>query len=109
MHSHHSKTGASKMTDLTVANTIKSQIGGRALMMIGACNLMGDANSLTMKIRGSRQVSHIRIRLEASDLYTVTFIKCTKAATKEVAKCADAYAEDLHELITEHTGLYTSL
>lgn len=64
------------MADLTVAKTIAQQLGNQCLMMIGASNLAGDANSLTLKVGGnSKGVTHIKIAL-VNDLYDVTFYSC---------------------------------
>lgn len=61
-------------THLEVANAIRRQLG-RALVMIGAYNLGGTADSLSFGIRGCREFSHIKVTLTAADDYTVTFYK----------------------------------
>jgi len=63
------------MTDMTVANTIAKQIGSRAFFLMGTRHKLGDEDSLTFDIRGSRTVNKIRVRLNVMDLYDLTFWK----------------------------------
>jgi len=60
-----------------VANIIRDQIGGKALFMLGAKNLLahGEENALSFRIRGSKKVNYIKISLTPSDLYTMEFGK----------------------------------
>lgn len=96
-------------TDMTVANTIRDQIGGRALMMIGAKDLQGDAKSLRFRIgRNAKTVTHVRVTLTPADLYEVVFIRARGLNVTEIAR-EEIYAEDLHRSIERNTGLYTSL
>lgn len=97
--------------NLDVANTIREQLGHGCLRMLGAQQLLGDANSLQFKIRGSRKVNKIRIVLDPSDTYTVTFYKVTGhgLTVKEIASLSNVYVDSLHRVIETHTGLYTSL
>jgi putative heme iron utilization protein len=96
-------------TDMTVANTIKDQIGGKGLYMLGAQNLVGDEKSLTFHIRGSSKVSHVRITLNGKDLYGVEFLKIRGVNMKKVNVENDVYAEDLRRVIEKNTGLRTNL
>jgi len=99
------------MTDMTVANTILQQLGGRQFIaMTGAKNLTGSADTLTMKIgRNAKTISHVKIKLTAMDDYTVEFIRVRKFDAKTVAKVEGVYAENLRQVFTANTGLYTSL
>lgn len=96
---------------LSVANTISSQIGSRALFMIGAKNLCASENSLSFKIMGNaKKVTHIRVTLTLSDTYRVEFLRCV--GTKPLVTIADrddVYAENLLAVIESETGLRTSL
>jgi hypothetical protein len=99
---------------LEVANTIRQQLGHKCLRMLGAQDLVGGENSLQFKIRGSRKVNKIRIVLDASDTYTVSFYKSTghystERTVKEIASFEGVYADQLHKLIESTTGLYTSI
>ena len=95
--------------DMTIANTIRDQIGHKALYMLGAQNLGGGENYLSFKIRGSNKVSHIKITLNGKDLYDMEFIKVRGTTMKKVNVENDVYAEDLNKMIEKNTGLYTSL
>jgi hypothetical protein len=95
---------------LEIANTIKAQLGHKALFMIGAKDLTGSANALSFRIgRNCKSVNAIKITLEPSDTYTVEFLYVTKRGIKVRAKCEDVYCDSLHATIESHTGLYTSL
>lgn len=96
--------------DLTVANTIRDQIGNRAFVMMGATNLLGSSDSLQFKVgSNAKKVTHVRIVLDKSDTYTVSFHRCHGASIKELASVSDVYVEQLHPTIETHTGLYLSL
>jgi hypothetical protein len=94
---------------LEIANTIKDQIGSKAFYMLGAQNLAGDENSLTFKIRGSRKVTHIKVKLDPDDTYEMTFWKALGYNFKTVKVIPGVYAEDLNRMIRETTGLATNL
>lgn len=96
---------------IQVAQTIADQIGRRALFMMGAKNLVGDAteNSLRFQISDCREISHIIVKLEVADTYTVTFIKTRGINFKTVATVEDVYADNLHAVIESQTGLRLSL
>lgn len=96
--------------DMTIANEIRNQIGNHAFTMMGAKNLVGDEKSLTFKIgRNAKRVTHIRVTLDASDTYTVEFIKVREFEAKTLADFDGVYADMLHSLIEGNTGLYLSL
>ena len=103
------------MSDLTVANTILAQLGGgRFTVMTGAKNYLGSANSLSFRLPGSGGfckdgINAVRIVLEASDTYTVTFSRVHGSKVTEVATVDGVYEDTLRTVFTEHTGLATSL
>jgi len=95
---------------LEVANTIKNQIGGKALFMIGAKNLAGDEKSLTFRImRNTKQISFVRVTLEWSDTYKMEFLKVRKHTLTTIAEHTGIYSDQLNTIIEKETGLYTSL
>lgn len=96
---------------LDVANTIRDQLGGGTLAMLGAKDLVGDENSLQFAIRGCPTVNKIRIVLDPSDTYIVEFWKCSRRSINfaPVASVSDVYADSLHNVIEAHTGLRTRL
>lgn len=96
---------------LHVANTIREQIGNRALAMIGARDLVGDATSLRFRVgRNARGVTHLTVRLDPCDTYTVTAIKVGRNwNVTTIGEVADVYADSLRRVIESLTGMYTSL
>ena len=94
-----------------VANEIRSQLGRGTLYMLGAHNLItDDGNNLSFKIKGSKKVNHINIiYIESLDLYTMEFKKIWGLKVKDVAVIDNVYADQMHSLIEENTGLCTSL
>lgn len=104
-----------------IANTILAQIGGKALFMMGAKDKIAIENGVQFKIRGSKVANTIKVVLDPSDTYTVTFMKYSpirvnrktlevSGGTAKVVKEFDSmYAEDLTRIIGDVTGLATSL
>lgn len=99
------------MNTQEIANTIRSQIGHKALYMIGAKNMSYSANgSLSFKImKNAKSVNYIRITLNAKDLYDVEYLNCNVKRIKEIAVENDVYCDMLRESIERNTELYTSL
>ena len=102
---------------MTVAATIAQQLGF-TLKMIGARTLIdhGDALSFRLYARGPKRVKHIKITLDASDTYTMTFTKvpstralCAGKDPKVIAEVSGVYAASMKAVIESNTGLYTSL
>lgn len=96
---------------LQVANTIRAQIGERALFMVGAKNLCGSADALTFKVgRNAKKVTHIRVTLTPADVYRVEFLKCRGFdPVVTIADRDNVYAESLNAVIETETGFRTSL
>lgn len=99
------------MNPQTIANTIRGQIGYKALYMIGAKNMSyGSNGSLSFKImRNAKSVNYIRITLNSKDLYDVEYLNCNKNRIKTIAIENDVYYDMLCESIERNTELYTSL
>lgn len=107
------------MTDMTVANTILEQLGGRKfLAMTGAYSLTGSADTLSMRLPSKMtkdNIGGVRITLDPSDTYTLVAIKLTGSfkrgnlRTVEAFKESGIYCDQLAETFTEATGLYTRL
>ena len=101
----------STTTHPTVAQIIAEQIGRRAFFMLGAKELVGGENYLQFRISGCRSISHVKITLDPSDTYTMSFMKWSakKLEYKVVAEVSGVYVDMLHDVIEGKTGLYTSL
>lgn len=103
------------MSDLTVATTILEQLGGnRFRVMTGARDFLGSEDSLQFKLpRAKDGINCVQIKLEPSDTYTMKFVRVGDRRTgykvTEKAVCEDVYCDQLQELFTKYTGLYTSL
>lgn len=99
---------------MEVARNIQAQIA-RGLVMIGASNLLAvdePLPGLQFKImKNAKKVTHVRIELDPSDTYVVSFHKVTRGSweTVELARVDQVYADRLAKTIEEHTGLYLSL
>ncbi len=100
---------------MTTAATIANQLGF-ALNMIGAKNLISYSDGLSFRIgRNPKRVNYVKITLNASDLYDVSFQRvpsvrqlCNGAETKTISESLGVYASNLKDVIETHTGLYTS-
>lgn len=103
------------MTDreisLNIARTIIEQLGGNKFKtMTGANNFTVSKSAITFRFKGSRKVNACRIELNGSDLYDLTFCKVGgNALYKEISSSYDVYYDQLQEVFTKHTGLYTKL
>lgn len=97
------------MTNIEVAKTIADQLGGRALFMLGAKNLVGDERSLTFRVaRNACKVTHIRITLQDDDTYHVLAMQVRKHVVTERGDF-ECQVGELHATIETLTGLYLSL
>ena len=99
------------MSDLTVANTIAKQLGGtrRLSAMIGAKNFTGDDNSLKFSFKGSKKANLLKVTLNSSDLYDMTFCKVRKFDFEDIREVKDVFCEDMKQIFERMTGLYLSL
>lgn len=99
-----------------VANIILSQLGGhKFVVMTGAKNLTShddERGALSFRISSTmtkNKCNHVKITLNGSDLYDVTFSKIDPRDLKQISKFSDVYAEDLENLFQDETGLATRL
>lgn len=93
---------------------ILNQLGGRRfLAMTGAKNLVYSQqqnNYLSFKIgRNKSGANYIKIVLNSMDTYDMKFIKIFKDKMTTVAEFENIYNDQLQEIFTDVTGLYTSL
>ena len=113
------------MIQKSVPQIILDQLGGNHfLVMTGCHHLVGDKNSLRMTIpRNASRANRLEITLEPDDTYRMEFRryregdwhirngKCyeTKTIDEEVQTFDGIYFDQLQELFTQVTGMYTSL
>jgi len=95
------------------AKTVLEQLGGnRFIAMTGANTFMKDDNNYEMSFRIPRAkdgINFVKIRLNGKDLYDMEFgmIRGFKYFPKKTVN--DVYNDQLQDMFTENTGLYTSL
>ncbi len=96
---------------MTIATTILSQIGNKAIAMMGAKDFGDTGSGLRFKVRGSRKVNLVIVTLDPNDTYTVEFKKYSPRTfkCKDVSDFSGVYADNLHAILEAGTGLYTSL
>lgn len=97
-----------------IAKTIYQQLGGAKFsLMTGAKNFCADENSLNFSIgKNSTKCNRIKITYNyGADLYSMTFYSYSpKNLTLKTLKEIDGvFCDQLTELFTQYTGLYTSL
>jgi hypothetical protein len=98
-------------TSATVAQTILRQLGGnRFIAMTGAKNLLATDTGFQCKIGSGATdgITHLRVDL-VNDLYTMTFLKVRGTSIKTIATIEMVYADNLRDVFTDKTGMYTSL
>lgn len=95
-----------------IANIIYNQLGAnRFAMMTGAKNFVAGDDFLMFSIGKNQSVyNKVRITLTPDDLYDLEFFKMNRLGDISKTKKFDGvYAEQLQDLITQVTGLYTSM
>jgi hypothetical protein len=102
-----------------IAETIRQQIGHRALYMLGAKHLSalpadkekgtyGGFSFRTGRVAAGK-ANHVHIELNGMDTYNLTFFKIHGRSFKTIKTIEGVYVDQLHESIEHYTGLYTSL
>ena len=95
------------MSDLTVAQTIAKQIGGRAFFMMGTRRKLGGPDFLLFDIRGSERFNKVQVTLDSSDTYIVEFFKIGNRPhfrRLDYYSISDIYCEQLRSTIEYNTG-----
>lgn len=103
----------SRLRSLTESfhDTIRKQIGHKALYMIGAKNFSySDKDKyLGFRIgRNAKSINWIRVRVAPGDTYTMEFGRGV-SNPRVVATEKNVYADQLRAMIEKHTGMATSL
>lgn len=112
---------------MRVADIILEQLGGhKFVVMTGSKNFVADGDTLRMNLaRNASKANRLWITLDADDTYTMRFFKYTAGGWKvdhkkqtvvekpekieEVKTYKGIYCDQLQELFTETTGMYTHL
>ena len=105
------------MNKRQAGETLKQLGGNRFIMMTGAKNFAVGPKGMGFKIgRNSKKINYIRIDLDrGKDLYNMEIIRMARKkgelspTLKVVKKIKGVYADQLRDLFTKYTGMYTSL
>lgn len=102
-------------TDLSIAEEILSQLGGRRFIaMTGAKNFVGGDDNLTFRLPANpgfvkNRINMVRFTLTPADVYVVAFYRIRGVRSTEISRHRDVYVSDLRRLFTQETGLDVSL
>ena len=96
--------------DKRQAGIMLKQLGGnKFIMMTGAKNFGVGPKGAGFKIgRNSKGVNFVRIDLK-NDLYDMEFFQVRAGKMKLKSKVKQIFADQLQDMFTKHTGMYTSL
>jgi hypothetical protein len=94
-----------------VASTILQQLGGnKFIAMTGAKYLAKDKNSFQFRLpRAKDGINFVKITLNGKDLYDIDFGRISGTNYKIIKQVNDIYFDQLQEIFTQYTGLYTHL
>ena len=104
------KESVNERMDKRQAGEMLKQLGGnKFIAMTGAKNFAVGPKGASFKIgRNSKNVNYVRIDLK-NDLYDMEFIQMRAGKLKVKSKVKQIYADQLQQMFTKHTGMYTSL
>ena len=108
---------------MRVADIILEQLGGyRFAVMTGAHGFVADGNTLRMMLtKNASKANRLWITLDWDDTYTMRFFKYTaprfntktytftEEKVTEIKKISGVYCDQLQDIFTEVTGLYTRI
>jgi hypothetical protein len=96
---------------MEIAKEILRQLGGsKFVVMTGSKNFVSDNNKLTMQLTtNALKAKWLTITLDASDTYTMKFLKLKGSELTTLKEIEGVYCDQLQTLFTKYTGLYTSL
>jgi hypothetical protein len=99
--------------DLLVAKTILQQLGGNQFIaMTGSHNFVYGNNQLVMTLSKNKlNAKYLKITLTPLDTYTMEFFSIDNKTleTKSIKEIPMVYHDQLQEIFTEYTGLFTHL
>lgn len=95
------------------AGVVLQQLGGnKFIMMTGAKQFIKDDKNAqcSFKIgRNCKGVNGVRITLNSMDTYDMEFINIRAGVMKTKSEAKGVYNDQLQEIFTQHTGMYTYL
>lgn len=97
----------------TVQSAIMQQVGGNKFcVMTGVKTIIAQGdNGLTFTIGGGakKRIKYFTVELQGDDTYKVMFRKIFKNELKTISEFSGIYCDQLQEIFTQETGMYTSL
>ena len=92
-----------------IAKDIVDQLGGRRFQaFVGAKKFLIDGKALFFKIgRNHKKINGIKIYYNHLDLYDIEFLRVSKNGTKVAKKVKNIYNDQLQDIFTKYTGMYT--
>jgi hypothetical protein len=101
------------ISDMTIANTILSQLGvQRVIAMTGAKFLLAHESALSFHLPSNlatNGINRVRVDLTAADLYDMTFIRARGLKVFYETEIEGLHCDQLRSIFTEATGLEVSL
>lgn len=105
---------------MEISKLILSQLGGsRFIAMTGSKNFIGSKNTLTMRLtRNKLNAKYLKISLNGMDTYDLEFSTTKNKIINDVIitdqlvvikNIYGVYCDQLQEIFTKETGLYTRL
>lgn len=112
---------------MSIASIILEQLGGnKFIAMTGASHFVSDGNTLRMQIpRNKSKANRLWITLDFDDTYTMRFFRYRAPGTRidykrmtvhdikeineDVYTVSGIYCDQLQEIFTKQTGMYTHL
>jgi hypothetical protein len=97
---------------MQIAQTILQQLGGKMFtLMTGSNNFVASQNSIKMNLKGNKaKAKWLKITLNEMDTYDMLFFTADKQLNIIVkAEKNNIYCDQLQDIFTQVTGLYTRL
>ena len=97
---------------MTTAQIIFQQLGGnRFITMTGSKNFVDHGNALSFKFPKprDRKVNYLKITLDSDDTYTLEFGYIRGLNYTPAEPMQGIYGDQLREIFTAQSGLYTNL
>ena len=98
---------------MQIAKTILQQLGGnKFIAMTGSKNFLAMENGIRMNLVPNRSgAKWLKIKLNAMDTYDIEFFSVKRGTSDIVikAKFKGIYCDQLQQIFTQVTGLYTRL
>lgn len=98
------------MVTMDAQETLRQLGGNKFIVMTGAKNFVKGDNWIAFRImKGKNNITLVKIFLNEMDTYDIEFAKSFKGDYKVVKRVEGVYNDQLQEIFTQETGLYTHL